>query len=159
MTDMVNIIEQPRDLSVSNTKRENLPLGVLPVIFMAQMGLQMTPWWSPARDLQLRNFWKKVDYLAGAIYTLEAKMSAIPFRIVARDPDIREQVVQAERYTELLYMTPQFGEGWAAFLVPWLEDLLSTDNGFFAEVVGFGPKDGPIEGTPLTVVQLDSLRC
>lgn len=159
MTDMVNIIEQSRDLSVSNTKRENLPLGALPVIFMAQMGLQMTPWWSPARDIQLRNFWKKVDYLAGAVYTLEAKMSSIPFKVIPRNTSIREHVLQAEHYTELLYATPQFGEGWSAFLVPFLEDLLTTDNGAFAEVVGYGPKDGPIIGTPLTVVQLDSLRC
>src|SRR3990172_4917184 len=159
MSDMVQIIDQSRKLSVDNTTRERMPIGVMPVVFMARAGMQMPPWWSPSRDISLRRFWKSVDYLSGAVYTMQAKMSAIPFRILARNAAVREHVQQAEKMTEYLYGTSQFGEGWAAFLMPWLEDLLCQDNGFFAEIVGFGDKTGPVEGAPLSVVHLDAARC
>lgn len=154
-----NAITQSRKLSIQSQTADSIGGGAVPVVWLARAGLQVSPWWSPARDVQLRKFWKKPDHLSGAIYTLEAKMTAIPFKILARDPAIREHVVQAEETTRLLRETAQFGNGWIDFLSRWLEDYLTQDNGAFAEIIGRGRKDGPLIGQPVTIAHLDSGRC
>ena len=108
-----------------------------------QTGLYIPPWWSPYRDRELRKFWKRCDHLAGAVYTMEARMQAITKKVVPVNPHIREHQIQAERYTEILDQTPEFGEGWHAFYGKFIEEILTQDNGVFVEVIGDGPSDGP----------------
>lgn len=127
--------------------------------WLARAGLFIPPWWSPARDQKLRNFWKESDHLSGAMYTMQSKMVSVPFRIVARDNSNRNHVGQAEKMTDELLESAQFGEGWEAFYKPWLEDFLGQDNGGFSEIVGRGKKDGPIVGKPLSIAHLDAARC
>src|SRR3990167_2702634 len=133
--------------------------GVFLVGWMARSGILIPPWWSKKRDTELRKFWKSGDHLSGAIYTMESKMTAIPRKVIARDNSIREHVQQAEFITKIINEASQFGEGWEAFFAPWLEDLLTQDNGGFAEIIGDGPKDGPIIGSPISLAHLDSYRC
>jgi hypothetical protein len=133
--------------------------GILPVFWRTAAGLYLPLWWSPARDRALRNFWKKSDHLSGAIYNLQAKMTAIPFKIVARDPSNQRHAREAERWTRELFASAQFGEGWPEFFAAWLEDLFCTDNGAFAEIVGPGDPAGPLTGPPVTIAHLDSSRC
>lgn len=116
-------------------------------------------WWSKGRDASLRNYWKQIDYLSGAVYTMEAKLTAIPFQILPRDQTNRLHVKQASELTELLNITAQYGNGWSNFYQMFLEDLLTTDNGGFAEVIGDGDPNGPIIGRPITVSHLDSSKC
>lgn len=142
---------------VSNTNL--LPGGVLTVSWMARAGNMISPWWSPSRDKGLRNFWKRGDHLAGAVYTMTSKMTAIPFKIVPRDPSVKEDVIEARKLTEMLRGSAQFGDGWVVFFSKFVEDLLTCDNGAFAEVIGPGPKDGPLTGAPYSVAHLDSFRC
>jgi len=156
---MSDMIQQAVNLSVQSQPGNVVGGGVFPVIWLARAGLQMPPWWSPARDIELRSFWKKIDHLAGTIYTVEAKMTAIPFRVLARDPSISAHVAQASEYTQLMYQSPQFGEGWSSFYARFIEDYLSQDNGAFAEIIGQGAKDGPIIGAPITIAHLDASRC
>lgn len=124
-----------------------------------QTGLYIPPWWSPARDSELRKFWKRSDHLAGAVYTMEARMTAITKKVVPLDPSNRVHLAQAEFMTELLDQTPEYGEGWTAFYSKFVEELLTQDNGVFVEIIGDGPKDGPIIGPPLSVAILDSSHC
>jgi len=124
-----------------------------------QTGLYIPPWWSPYRDRELRKFWKRCDHLAGAVYTMEARMQAITKKVVPVNPHIREHQIQAERYTEILDQTPEFGEGWHAFYGKFIEEILTQDNGVFVEVIGDGPSDGPIMGTPYSIAILDSSHC
>lgn len=151
--------------SISNTIQSQvsnnniLPGGVLTVSWMARAGQNVSPWWSPARDKSLRNFWKRGDHLSGAVYTMTSKMTAIPFKVVPRDPSIKEDVIEAKRLTDILRGSAQFGDGWINFFSKFVEDLLTCDNGAFAEVIGPGRKDGPLTGMPYSVAHLDSFRC
>jgi len=116
------------------------------------------PWWSTSRDKELRKFVHKCDHLSGAVYTMSAKMKSIPIKVVARDKSIKTHVALANMYTDIL-LASQFGEGWPKFFEKFVEDLVCQDNGAFAEVVGAGPKDGPIRGMAMNLCHLDSARC
>jgi hypothetical protein len=133
--------------------------GVFAITWLARAGLSLPPWWSPARDMYMRNFWKGIDHLAGTVYTLQSKLTAIPVRIEARDSTNPEYVKQAKDLTEILVGSAGFGEGWVDTFSPFIEDMTTTDNGGFLEIIGAGPPDGPIVGQPVTVTNLDSIRC
>ena len=124
-----------------------------------QTGLYIPPWWSPNRDRELRKFWKRCDHLAGAVYTMEARMTAITKKVVPVNPNIREHQIQAEQFTEILDQTPEFGDGWPIFYSKFIEEILTQDNGVFVEIIGDGPSDGPIFGMPYSVAILDSSHC
>jgi hypothetical protein len=156
------VIEQATDLSVA-TKNEPkyFPGGAMGgafFLYLANQNSLLPQWWSKGRDIELRRFWKKVDHLAGTVYTIESKLQAIPFRVIARDQSNRRHVQQAEEYTNLLLSTAQYGAGWSVFYQRFVEDILTTDNGGFAEIIGEGDPAGPIEGKPITVAHLDSAR-
>lgn len=119
----------------------------------------LPPWWSARRDVELRKFWKKVDPLAGAVYALEAKMATIPFRVEPKDYTIRAHQDQADRFAFMLGNATEWGKGWPTFFGKWIQDLLTQDNGAFAEIIGEGDPDGPIQGMPLSLASLDSGRC
>lgn len=127
---------------------------------LAGVGMDLYPWWSPARDRQLNYFWQKIDYLSSAIYTMCAKMTAISFHIEPRyDMSVKEDMRMADYFTDLLYNGSEYGEGWPSFYDKFLQDLLCCDNGAFSVVIGDGNLEGPLVGPPLTVVHLDSLQC
>jgi hypothetical protein len=127
--------------------------------WLTTAGQLVAPWWSSTRDAQLRNFWKKNDHLAGALYTIQARLTTMRFKVIPRDRNIREHVIEAGEMTELLRLVPEFGQGWHTWFSMAIEDLLTTDNGFFAEIIGEGEPDGPIVGAPSGVAHLDSLKC
>jgi len=121
----------------------------------------IAPWWSSLRDSQLRSFWKGGDHISGAVYTFESRIKTIPFRIEARDKSIRKHVAEAEKIQESLYASAEYGENgaWKSFIGKFTEDLITQDNGAFAEVIGLGDPEGPIVGQPISVKHLDSSRC
>src|SRR4030042_103507 len=122
-------------------------------------GLTVPAWWSKTRDWELDRFWKNSDHLSGAFYTLGSKLSAVPFRVEARDPNVASHRKLAGEYQDLLEAGSEFGLGWQEVLVPFLLDLWTQDNGAFLEVIGAGPKDGPVRGLPVGLAHLDSYRC
>lgn len=133
--------------------------GMSVLLLLGRVNDLISPWWSTQRDAELRSFWKKIDPLSGAIYTLITKMITVPVTVVARDMSIRKHVEIAEQYTDLLRYGSQFGAGWQTFFSKFLEDYVGQDNGAFAEVIGFGPKDGAIEGGAISIAHLDASRC
>lgn len=133
--------------------------NVFVVNWIAKSGATVSPWWSQTRDMQLRDFWKSSDHIAGTVYTLQAKLTAIPFRIEARDRSVQEHVRQAEDLTEVMFAAAEFGEGWPSFYGRWCEDLVTQDNGAFGEIIGPGDPAGPLTGMPISIAHLDSLRC
>lgn len=158
MSEIQTLVEQGLQQTIS--KPESKASGGLNMfMFLVRAGLYMYPWWSPSRDVQLSKFWKQVDYLSGAIYTLESKMSSIPIKIQARDQSIKEDVAEAERETEKLLMSAEFGAGWTSFYEKFVEALVTQDNGTFVEIIGGGSPNGPIIGRPLTVRTLDPCMC
>lgn len=147
--------------SIQQSRRDNFSSGTdANVLLLLGRSSEVIPqWWSRGRDMELRRFWKKSDHLSGAMYAMTAKMTTIPFKIVARDMSIKSHVEQAEIMTEMIYQSAEFGEGWNTFYSKWVEDLIGQDNGAFAEIIGAGAKDGILEGLPLSVAHLDSSLC
>lgn len=105
----------------------------------------------PARDIALDAFWKTEPILAGAIYSMAAKIAALDFRL--KGP--RRLV---KKYKQLL-MAADFGigNGWVNFVFKVALDMLTQDNGAFIELLR---NDG---ASPYTAVQgiahIDSQRC
>ena len=163
MTMRRDVVESSRDLSVQSRAdggeedRHSSPLSSFELLMNFQ-GI-IRPWWSTKRDSQLREFWKKGDHLAGAMFAMEAKMVTIPFHIEPRDFSIKSHIKQAERATRYLMEASEYGQGWSFFFGKSIKDLLSQDNGRFIEVVGRGSKTGPIVGQPITVEVLDAAQC
>lgn len=125
---------------------------------LVSSGETISPWWSIQRDKDLRGFWKRSDHLSGAVYAMTSKIATIPFKVTPKDVSVTSQVRMAAEAQDRLLNTPEFGEGWQEFITKWLIDLLVTDNGGFAELIGSGPPDGPLLGYPISVAHLDSLR-
>src|SRR3989304_8847174 len=84
----------------------------------------IAPWWSRTRDAQLRSFWKTVDHLAGAVYTMESRLKTIPFHVQPRDFAVKSHQRQAAEYTEILMNESDFGDGWGEFYSKCVEDLI-----------------------------------
>ena len=126
---------------------------------LADTGGIVSPWWSARRDMDLRNFWRKCDHFAGAVYSIAAKLAAVPFRIEPRDPSVKTHWQQAEEYQMALEERTDFGAGWQSFMGKSLQDLWTQDNGMFWEIIGAGDPAGPIKGPAVGVAYLDAARC
>lgn len=125
----------------------------------AQANKIAPPWWSTARDMFLRRFWRDSDHLSMVMYTAQSILTGIPLKIVARDRTIAAHVEEAELLNHILFHVSEFSETLSAAMSKFVTDYLSTDNGAFLEVIGAGDKGGPIEGQPLAVAHLDSTLC
>ena len=147
------------DATIQSRVKKDVDTGIGLVMWLASANDLIPPWWSKRRDVELRKFWKRVDYLSGAIYTLESRMTTIPFRVVPKDNSIEAHVRQAAKFEENLNDASEFGKGWNAFFGKWIEDILTQDNGCFAEIIGPGDPDGPLMGAPFSIANLDSSRC
>lgn len=143
----------------SDGNRELSGMGVFLLPYLAQTGGLIAPWWSTRRDIELRSFWKKIDHLSGALYNMVSKMTAIDNSVVAVDPAVEAHVKQAEITTRIIRDFSEFGDGWTTMYGKWVQDLLTQDNGAFAEVIGGGDPAGPIIGQPWGLAHLDSGRC
>ena len=157
-------IAQSRELSVqeraTDTDEGGRSSGFGNVLTrLVQAGELIAPWWSTRRDEDLRKFWKTSGHLSGAMRAVSNKIATISFRVDPKDRSISRQVQQARDAERLLIETPEYGKGWAAWLPKFLEDLMGTDNGGFAEVIGAGRPDGPIVGMPVSIAHLDSTKC
>jgi hypothetical protein len=161
MSEVTSIIEQARDASIQEraTRTNTMGGSVFIVPYMAGIGNIIAPWWSTLRDRHLRDFWKKSDHLAGAVYTMTAKMTAIPNKVIAKDTSIKSHVEEAAVLTDALQGAVEFGNGWNEYYGKVVEDLLTQDNGCFSEVIGGGDPAGPIIGRAVSVAHLDSWRC
>ena len=156
---MPDPLEQVVKRTIISERREDVSRGVAVVMWMASAQGVVAPWWSHYRDRQLRAFWKSVDPLAGAVYALVSRMATIPFHIEPTDYTIAAYLEQASRFETMLLQNAEFGKGWEVFISKWVEDLLTQDNGAFAEIVGDGDPNGPIVGMPYSVSHLDASRC
>ncbi len=116
------------------------------------------PAWSyypTRRDSILRSLWKQEPFMAGAIYSLSARVSSLSY-------DFRREYGASERkgkYFEKLVRDSDYGRGFHSLRKKITVDLLTQDNGVFLELVGAGNPSGPMRGLPVAVNHLDSLLC
>jgi hypothetical protein len=154
------VMEQALANSVQSASQGQMigaPISLM--MLLAKVNDIIAPWWSRRRDLELRSFTKSSDHLSGAVFNMCAKMTAIPVKVEAKDKSIKTHVKAAEEFTDVIINGSQFGEGWVAFYGKFIEDLLTQDNGAFAEIIGPGKKDGPLTGMPISIAHMDSARC
>lgn len=157
---LTHAIEESASLTVQTTPKDEVIGGNFALLRLLSSGASLAPgWWSPSRDVWLRNFFKLSDHLSGAIYTMQSKMTAIPIRVVPHDMNDKAAVLEANIMTDLLNNSPGFGKGWISEYGKFVEDLITQDNGAFLEVIGAGPKSGPVIGMPISISHLDSARC
>ena len=145
--------------TIQSRVREGETGGLALILWLASGNEIISPWWSTHRDRQLRTFWRQVDYLSGAIYTIASRLATIPFHVIPRDMSISAHQDQAEKFQLLLEEGSEFGDGWETWFSKWNEDLVTQDNGAFSEIIGEGDPSGPIQGMPLGIAHLDSARC
>lgn len=161
MTDVTEAIERSVELTIQDKKPDtNTGFANISIVNMlARANYTLPPWWSKSRDRKMAKFWKTSDHLSGAVYSMQSKMTAIPNKVIAKDPSNKGHVRQAEILTDVLNNGSEWGDGWVSFYGKFVEDLITQDNGAFAEVIGYGPKTGAIVGRPVSVAHLDSARC
>jgi len=116
-------------------------------------GYDVSQWWTPQRDADLRNFVKRPgnDILTGAVSSMVKKFRAMNW--VVDGPAATVQWAQD------LLGTAEFGRGWGTLIGKTVEDYLTTDNGAFWEVIGKGDPSKPLDGLPVGVAHLDSTKC
>lgn len=117
-------------------------------------------WWSAARDNALDELWKTSDLQSGAMYTMSAKMSTIPFHVEPRDMSITSHLRDAEQFEQRLHDSAEWGKGWGEFFEKQVISLLGQDNGRFMEIIDLSKnKNGPLIGPAISVAHLDPARC
>jgi len=127
--------------------------------YVIKTGDLVPPWWSRTRDIELHRLIKQNNHLSGIAYAATTKLKNIPVYFVPKNPTISAHVTYAENFTEIVRLSSEFGKGLRKALEKFIYDFLIFDNGGFLEVLGDGPKDGPIIGAPHGVAHRDSLRC
>jgi hypothetical protein len=104
------LIEQSIDQSFQTAPKAEQ--GAYLLHWLVRAGLNVHPWWSPSRDVDLRNFWKTSDHVSGTLYTLQSKMTSIPFKVLARDPSNKDHVAKSDLEVA---GWGGLGRGWVAF--------------------------------------------
>ena len=148
--------ETVEELSVqARAEPQSLGANVGSFFFHRAAGLEdeIAPWWSPSRDIDLRDFWKEVgnDILQGAISSMVKKIKATGWTLEGGERVVNNfQAVLSEA---------EFGMGWGQLLGKTLLDYSTQDKGAFWELIGDGDPTGPIKGPVLGVAHLDSGLC
>lgn len=84
-------------------------------------------WWTPARDVFLRDYWKKEDFMASTVYSVAVRNSQFNWSLNGLEDDVTD--------AQQLLHSANFGQGWSDLITKTSVDLLTTDNGAFWEVI------------------------
>lgn len=124
-------------------------------LFFNQVNSVIEPYFGDAikRDRQLRNFIFQEPFLLSAIYSIVSARAALTYTL--------DGPPQSVKQTQELIRNFQYGDGWIKFVSLLTFDLLTQDNGAFAEIVRLKPRPGrkPHTGQIITVSHLDASRC
>jgi len=126
---------------------------------IVKAGELLPAWWSRQRDIDISRFLLQSDHMQSAGYKVTTKLTSIKPRVEPRDSNIKSSIALADEFNTILYENWELGEGWQVGFAKDLEQFFFRDNGFFREITGDGPKDGPIVGMPTGSISLDSFRC
>lgn len=94
---------------------------------------QISAWWSPLRDRQLRAELRKDSLIAGIVYGEVTRVKNTPFKIISE----KDNKADLSQYQDLLN-SANFGQGFRDFLNSIALDLLTQDNGCFVELIADG---------------------
>jgi hypothetical protein len=104
----------------------------------------------PSRDIYLSNMWREEPILAGAVYSMTAKMTALKWSITGRRRVAKQA---AQLFASAAHMG---GYDWGGFVSSTAEDFYTTNRGVFWET----PRDGNyLYGKLAAIGHIDSLAC
>jgi hypothetical protein len=104
----------------------------------------------PARDVYLSRVWRLEPIMAGAVYSMEAKMMALRWSVTGT----KEEATSAARlYSGAAHMG---GYDWGGFIASTAEEFYTVNRGVFWET----PRHGsPLTGNLADIGHIDSLAC
>ena len=139
-------------LDVRNTSSSlayNSAYGFLRM-FVSRCDISKAPHGDITRDEYLDTFWKDEPILAGAVYSMTAKMGSLRWTITGR----RNLSLQAARVlTGAAYMG---NYGWGGFISSSAEDFYTLNRGFFWELAKEGD---PLYASLVDIGHIDAMCC
>ncbi len=127
--------------------------------WLGAAGHSAPAYWSTSRDIWLRQFYLRSDYLKIATRTFVQKAYATPLKISARDHSVKAHVELAHQMHDDLMRNSGLLRGFLSEFSKFATDYVTQDNGAFLLVMGPGKPDGPITGQAVGVLHLDSQQC
>lgn len=127
--------------------------------WLGAAGQTAPPYWSTSRDIWLRQFYLKSDYLKIATRTFVQKAYATPLTIAARDHSVKAHVALAQQMEADLMRNSGILKGFLSEFAKFASDYCTQDNGAFLLIMGPGKPDRPISGQAIGVMHLDSQQC
>lgn len=127
--------------------------GILNVLL--QNSESPIPDWSiyPAtRDAYLRKLYKKEPIMAGAMYSMSARISSLAWKIIGAKPRVK-------KYYQELFGRADFGKGLESLIKKTTTSLNSQDNGAFWELRAPGDPLKPRKYAVRQINHLDSAQC
>lgn len=108
------------------------------------------PYGDPSRDIYLSEFWRKEPLLAGAVYSMSAKMTALPWTVVGMKKD-------AQYFSNMIATAASMeGYDWGGFISASAQDFYTADRGVFWET----PRNGSnVYGQLSMLGHIDALQC
>lgn len=104
----------------------------------------------PSRDSILCEIWKEEPILAGAVYSMTAKMAALRWTMTGR----RNKSLESARI--LSRAAVMGGYDWGAYISSGANDFYTTNRGFFTETAKNGD---PLTGSLSDIGHIDALNC
>ena len=136
-------------LSVQREALEALKAESPIVMYMASLADDIPQSPGKARDKQLEQVWKTEPMLAGAVYSMCAKVAALDFKLTGP----KRAVSRAER----MLMSADFGGGWVTLISKTVLDMLTQDAGGFIELLR--PRGAPPSSPVAGIAHIDAQRC
>ena len=125
-------------------------LGLYSMLYRSVKEGYLPPIGDPTRDIILAKFWKSEPILAGAVYSMSAKMTALSWTVMG---DKKEAKYYAEIFSGAASMG---GYDWGSFISATAQDFYTTDRGSFWET----PREGNrVYGKLADLGHIDSLQC
>lgn len=103
-----------------------------------------------SRDFYLSNVWRQEPILAGAVYSMSAKMTALGWQVTGRR---NLALYHAKIFARAAYMG---GEDWGGFQAVTTQDFYTTDKGVVWETPRVGSS---LVGMLADIGHIDSLQC
>lgn len=116
-------------------------------------------YWSPYRDIWLKNFYRENDPIKIAVGTFVDKAVTIPVHIHAKDRSVKKHIRDSAQLEDALVNQSGLFKGFEVEFSKFIIDFLTCDNGGHMLVMGDGPALGPIVGQATGLLHLDSSRC
>lgn len=133
--------EQMLESTIQSQTRQDSAMSLVDVMpLLIKAGQVIPPYWSRHRDWELSRFILNTDHISSAFSMFSSKFASIPLEVIPRDVSIKSHRKNAENLTALIDSGSDFGRGWTnSFIMRFVWDYLTQDNGAFAEVIGDAP--------------------